>query len=68
MEKGDRVRGKYFGAEFSGVVQGVWYWNGWQKGNDSVFVKLDSPIVVHGEKREAISVSNRKYGYVQKEA
>jgi hypothetical protein len=68
MEKGDRVRGKYFGAEFSGVVQGVWYWNGWQRGYDSVFVKLDSPIVVHGEQRDAISVGSPKSGYVRKEA
>jgi hypothetical protein len=67
VSKGDRVAGKYFGESFSGVVKEVWHWHGWQKGHDNVFVKLDKPVVVHGESRDSLCVSSPKSGYVRKE-
>lgn len=66
VSQGDSVVGEYFGVPFAGVVEKVWYWNHRINGNDSVFVRLDQPIVVNGESRDALSISSRKSGYVQK--
>lgn len=66
VNQGDSVVGEYFGVQFAGVVEKVWYWNHRVDGNDTVFVRLDQPIVVNGESRDALSISSRKVGHVQK--
>ena len=53
-----KVKGTYFGTQYTGMTVGFWGWSDkcGRDGNDSVFVKLDTPITVNGVERKMISV------------
>jgi len=58
MEIVTKVKGTYFGVEFSGVIAEIWCWSDkfGRSGDDSFFVDLDHPIVVNGVGRKTLSV------------
>lgn len=61
MNIGTKVTGTYLGVKFSGIISEFWGWSDkcGRDGDDSVFVTLDSPIMVNGVERKIISVKPR---------
>jgi hypothetical protein len=66
MQANQKVTGTYFGIKFVGTVQEVWNWSHkFVSGEDSVFIDLDSPIVVNGVERKMISWKPNRFSTIQ---